>query len=359
LQSRLPEVIQKASGDVPGVAAFVNQAQQQLLFAMGESGPWGGWQKVAFHASRCHPYITLPRIFARAIGLDVCRFPIRIQNEFYEFLEAGVGLQGDGEMRQFYQGQQWRRGDWCGALEGFDRGTHPTWRELDPQNQQIQVVATNPEDYGKRVLIGPCKDQNGNYIYTQDGNHQVKGFYLTLGSAIASSGFEVSCIEGVQKDLTAGDVLLYQLDVTTGNQALLSRYAPDEITPSYRRYYINRMPCGCFCHVPGNPCLNNFPPDHRVPVTALCKMEHVPVVNRTDFLVVGNIPALIEECMSIRYASMDSEAGAKLAQVHHLAAISLLNKELDHYLGRLQPAVNYAPWGTARLQRPLRAVRWG
>jgi hypothetical protein len=93
-QSRLPEVIGKCATDTPGIAAYVNQAQQQLINAGGETGWWGGWCKVVFQVWRSNPYITLPREFARVINMDVFRHPIRIQNEFYEMLEAGIGLKG-------------------------------------------------------------------------------------------------------------------------------------------------------------------------------------------------------------------------------------------------------------------------
>lgn len=355
-QSRLPAVLVRCAKNLPEIAAFVNQAQQQLILAGGQAGWWGGWKKVVFQVDRCHPYITLPRTIARAIGLDVCRNPIRIQNEFYEFMEAGVGLQ---DMRNFRLNKGWLRGDFCGALEGYDRGTFPTMRDIDATNQFVQVFPTNPADYGKRVLIGPAKDQNGNYIYTQDGNQQVNGFYLTLAAPFAITNFIVTSIEGVQKDATYGDVLLYQSDATTTAQVLLSRYAPDEIAPSYRRYFINRMPCGCFCHPRQSPCIVPVPNDPFIPVTAMAKLEFIPANKDTDFLIIGNIPALIEECQSIRYASMDVADALTLSEQHHQKAIRLLNQELVHYLGALEPAVNYAPWGTAKLRRPLSAVRNG
>lgn len=340
MQSRLPSAIGKCANDVPGVAAYVNQAQQQLIIAMGETGAFGGWQKVVFSVNRCSPYITLPRELARIINMDVCRFPIRIQNEFYEMLEAGVGLQDFCKCP-----------DWCGALEGYERGTFPTMVDITPSNQLLRVYMTDPRDLGKRVLVGPALDQNGNPIYSQDGLNSVNGFYLPLANPFTTSAFQVSSIGGVQKDATFGDVLLYQVDATTGAQVLLSRYAPDEITPSYRRYFIHRLPCGCgTVQVPSNPCVAGVTPPN-VAVTAMAKLEFIPANRTTDFLIIGNIPALIEECKSIRYSDMDAPNAPGLAAKSHLNAVNLLNKELGHYLGKLQPAVNFAPFGTATLER--------
>jgi hypothetical protein len=36
---------------------------------------------------------------------------------------------------------------------------------------------------------------------------------------------------------------------------------------------------------------------------------------------------------------------------HHQKAIGLLNGELSHYMGIVSPSVNFAPFGTARLER--------
>lgn len=349
--SMLPQELGLCNADLPQIAAYVNRAQTILIGAAPETGWWGSWARVKFQASRCHPYLTLPREFARAINLDVCRFPIRIQNEFFEFMEAGIGLQDAN-----------KRHNWCGALEGYDRGTFPTMRDLDPANQMLQVMITDPRDAGSRILISGL-DQNGNIIYSQDGQNSVLGFYMTMQSPTVSSGFVVTKIDTVQKDATFGAVLLYQVDATTGNQVLLSRYAPDETVPSYRRYFINQLPCGCFCHTPQSPCISSLPLSIGVPITAMCKLEYIPANRETDFLIVPGSPVgmegLIAQCKAIRYSGMDAANSIGFKAAANSDAIKALNRELQHYLGVMRPAVNYAPFGTAKLNRALRAVRHG
>ncbi len=143
-------------------------------------------------------------------------------------------------------------------------------------------------------------------------------------------------------------MLLTQVDSTTGVEVPLSRYAPDEINPAYRRYFINRLPCGC--SPPPNP-QSPIPNPQSVTVTAMAKLEFIPANRPTDFLIIGNIPALIEEVKAIRYADMDKPEAAVLELKSHRKAIKYLNDELRHYLGELQPAVNFAPYGTAHLSR--------
>jgi len=131
------------------------------------------------------------------------------------------------------------------------------------------------------------------------------------------------------------------------------------LIPAYRRYFIHKLPCGCgTVQVPGNPCAPGVTPPN-VAITAMAKLEFVPALRDTDFLVIGNIPALIYECEAIRYSTMDSPAAASLEAKCHAKAIKLLNDELRHYMGETNVAVNLAPFGTARLARPLSAVRNG
>lgn len=346
----LPAAVGICASDVPSLAAIVNRATQTLVNAGGESGFWGGWAKVLFKVSRCKPYITLGREYARAINLDYCRWPAPLNNEFAEFLEAGIGLQSFGKCQ-----------NWCGKVGGYERGVYPTHRDVDPVGQMLRVYLTDVRDVGRRILIGPAQDQNGNFIYSQDGNNSVNGFYMPLEQPFTTSSFQVSNISGISKDATYGDVLLYQVDAATGVQVLLSKYAPDEISPAYRRYYLNGLPCGCEPTTPQSGCIVPNPVLPEVAVTAMVKLEFIPVSRSTDFNIIGNIPALIAEAKSIRYSDMDAANAPVMAQTSHRQAIKLLQDEMRHYLGELSSsiAVNFAPFGTARLSRPLQAVRYG
>ncbi len=319
--------------DAPRIFELANECIQRLLMEGGETGWWGCWAKVAFLVQRSNPFITLPPGYARAINMDVCRQPIRVQNEFMEFLEYGIGLR---------EAPPQIRGNFCGVLQGFERGNYPTLIDL-PTTSYLRLYPTDPADYNRRVLIGGAKDQNGNGIYTQDGLQSVNGFYLTLQAPFDTSAMLVSSFQNIAKDFTQGDVILKAVDPVTGVETTLSRYGPDEISPSYRRYYINSLPSNCCSQIPITPGL--------VQVTAMLKYEYQPIRRDTDFLIIGNVPALIEEAQAIRYSSIDEPAAAQLEAKHHSAAIRLLQAEMRHELGSLEPAVNFAPFGSARLCR--------
>jgi len=327
-QSRLPRAIGLCAGDTPGISAAVNEAQQRLIDAGGETGWWNGWVKVVFPITVADPYITLPRQFSRIINMAVCNWPVRIHNEFYELLPDGIGLMPDPGLPC-----------WAGVVAGYERGTFPTMVDL-PGESYLRTYVTDTRDVGARMLITGL-DTNGMQIYTQDVKDNTNGFYITFASPFADSLFPVTAIQYVQKDITFGEVYLYAVDVTTGVQTLLSKYGPTETNPSYRRYYITQTPPSC-CPSSGTT---------SVAVTALAKLEYVPAYVDSDQLVITNIPALILECQAIRYEGMDVPNAAGMAAQYHKKAIAQLQNELRHYLGEQEPAVNVDRFGSAKLRR--------
>ena len=230
------------------------------------------------------------------------------------------------------------------ATEGYDRLTVCTAYDLTATNQYIRCYYTDARDIGKTLNFINAQDQNGNNIYSTVAGAQLNGFQMTLASPFVTTSFIVTSFAAVQKEQTYGDVTVYQVDATTGEESLLARYKPNDINPSYRRYLLKGLPFNC--------CAPSSASDDRtIQVSALCKYEYFPVSLDTDFLIIGNIPALIEEGQSIRYDGMDSPDAFQKAAVKHQNAIRLLRQELWHYIGRANPAVNVAPFGTAYLAR--------
>lgn len=324
--SRIPQHLGLCSGDLPRLASFINEAQQRLIMAGGEDGFWGCWDKVVFNVSRTDPYITLPPEYARMVAMDMCRMPIKIQNEWYEFLESGIGYQTPC--------------DWCGPLQTYERGIVNTAYELTPTNQYIRVYLTDVRDVGKRVLFSGAKDQNGNGIYTQDVTNPVIGFVLTMASPFVTTAYIVSSLGAIQKDETYGDVVIKQVDATTGAESLLARLTPKMRVPTYRRYFLQGLPRNC--------CQDD---QTTVQITTMLKLEVNKVSRPTDFLILGNLAALKEECSSIRHGEMDDDASKRKSILEHTLAIRLLNEELTHYLGTQRPAISVAPFGRASLRR--------
>lgn len=327
-QSRIPEAIGTCASDNGKLLEIVNEAQQRLVFAGGETGWWGSWAKTVFNVTPVtNPYITLPRNIVRLINMDVCRHPVRIQNEFYEFLEAGVGLQPRCD---------------CNGPETYDRGMFPTFSDIVPPNKRLRFYITDAADIGRRVLVQGT-DQNGTTIYSLDGIDEVTGIYLTFTQPFVDTPFDITSLAGLQKDFTVGQVKVFEVDTVTGVSRLILTMEPSEEVAGYRRYFLNGLPNIC-C-----PIQTTTPVPTTVQVTAMAKLALIPVAVDPDYLVIQNLAALKEECQAVRFGEMDDQGSAGQAALRHRKAINLLNGELIHHLGKERPAISFSPFGTAKL----------
>lgn len=331
--SSFPQTLGLCTGDSTNIFDYLNAAQRRLVYAKeaGGEGWWGGWAEMAFtNVSRTNPYITTPRDVARLEAFNVCERPIIAQNQFYEYMQFGNGRLPKTRCR-------------CnGPTAAYTRNNAITFTELAAP-AFIAVFATDPADVqaARRVLIAG-KDTNNNIIYTQDGLNQVTGIFVTLTNPFSSTPMVLSTITGIQKDVTVGQVQIVSIDPTTAAQTLLLTMEPGEQTAWYRRYFLASLPNNC-CQIP--------PPTVPQPltVTAIAKLELIPVVTDTDFCLIQNIEALTHEAQAVRYSRMDTPTSAQLALQHHQQAIRLLIGECRHYLGEDQPAVSFKPFGSARL----------
>jgi len=333
LNSTLPGAIGYCARDRVDVAAFVNKAQQQLLIdpLAPDEGWWGGWVQMLFNITPDANFtatVTTPNDIARIIVLDFCNRPRPIRNGFYEYLQFGTGHRP----RSCGHGQ-------CDTQQAFDRPNVATLNPFPSSSPQtIRLFPTDAADVGKRFVIqGP--DQNGITVLGTDaatGASNV-GETAILGFPFTNSANMFQGIDGFIKDVTKGPVQIFTVDPTTGTQTLLSSMAPNETTAAYRQYLIAGLPQHC-CNTPGN----------QVQIYAQAKLDFVPVVADTDYLIIPNIPALEEECQAIKYARMDSANGPNLEAKHHKKALTLLNGQLDHFLGKTRTAVNVPLFGSNR-----------
>jgi hypothetical protein len=329
-RSTIPQIVGTIAGDLPTMVGYVNTAQERLILCGGDRGWWGSWYKTVWNVTTANPYITCGREIARITDLAVCGVSVKIQNEFYEFLEAGIGMQPNS-----YCGYTQ-----CGEpIQTFERGMVSTMIDIPSTGKYLlRLYLKDPRDIGKRVLISGL-DQNGMVIRNTDGVNEVAGEYLVLSGPFVESISEFTKITGIQRDVTFRDVDLYAWETTTGVETLLSTYAPDEEVPVYRRYYISNMPLGCCCSTSGT-----------VQVIGMAKLEFIPVRQDTDFLIIGNIPALEEEIKSIWFGRMDDPKLFGLSIAKHRNALHFLNEEIKHYQGTTRPAIHNPIFGTATLE---------
>lgn len=343
--SRMPSDVGLCQDNITAIANYVNSAQRRLLYAREarEEGWYGTWAEVAFNVSQAEPYITLPREIARLEAINVCNVPVRVRNQWYEYLTFG-----DGRMPKQ---DQWRNSN--GILtNAFTRNNAITATEMTNSPQFIVAYITDVQDVNKRTVISGT-DSSGNTIYSTDITNPITGTFLSFQSPSVSTAMSLSSLTGIQKDVTIGEVRYYQHDPTTGDEVWLLTMQPSETTASYRRYYLHNLPRTCCAAdtLSAGCCVANNPSTTIIQVTALAKLDLIPAVSQTDYLLFQNLEAIIEECQSLRYAAMDTPTAAQLSMVRHKQAIGLLNGEQAHFLGLNEPAVGFYPFGFARLRR--------
>lgn len=311
------------AGDLPRLASYINEATQQLISVASETGWHGGWAKLRLAVACGNPYITLPAEYARLVNITLCRWPMPIFNEWYEVLEAGIGLQDPCTGKYG-----------CGIQATFERAAVPTAVDLTASNQYLRVYITDTRDVNKRILILNAIDNNGVGIYSTDVQNQINGFPMVFSQPFTTSASIVTGFSAIVKDETYGDVILKQVDATTGVEVQLARYTPKQTNPVFGRYYLQG-----FCAAS----------ESARSVTAMAKYEYQPVSEPADLLLISNLPALKAECEAIRFSEMDNPNAQAMALLKHRQAVKMLSQELAHYHGD-QPSVNLAMFGTARLE---------
>ncbi len=342
MASEGPQALGICSADTAGCAAVVNSATQRLMFARetGDSGWTGSWSEIAFTLTQADPHISTPRDVARIEVLDLCTFPVPIQNEFYSYLRYGWGRFPKRNCTGTTGTTSSRRN--CAPIVAYDRGRFPLFKDVLGTQQKLRVYLTDSADAGKRVLIG-YKDSNGVPVRTLNGTVQVDGEFLTLTAPFVDTTFEVlpgpNGVTGIQKDVTLGRVTIYQVDTVTAEQVLLGFMEPGETTASYKRYYVGGLPRTC-CPVP--PGTGTAPDE--VQVSALVQHCYIPVSVSTDYLCLPSIEAIIHEAQAGRFMKMDLPNALAMSDWHHRSAIRLLQGQSVQEQGSLMPAVSFAPF---------------
>jgi hypothetical protein len=300
-----------------------------------EEGFWGGWVRMGLTAAIVNntAYVTTPRDVARLTDIAVCQQPIHMRNGFYEYLQYSPGLQPKSCAPR------------CGGeLQAYDRDNVVTlFNLITTEPQIIRVYANDSRDVGRRVLIQGL-DQNGQVVLTTDPGtgHSAPGEYLQLKSPFVDYVYHYTRIDGLQKDETLGPVKFYQVSPTTGQENALSTMEPTEGSASYRRYLMTGMPHMSLC------CTTCSPTVYQI--TAQARLDFIPVANETDYLTIPNVPALIEESLSIRLSRMDAPAANQRSIIHHVRALNLLYGQLDKYIGKTSCAVKMPLFGSAKLR---------
>lgn len=277
------------------VVDYINDAQQALLNHRRTANWWGTYKQLQITVT--DGLITWPRCVARVDAIAPCDSPLRMRNQWYEFLEGSFVRPADSDCCS-------TQGCVCQTPIPFDRGTSPLISDIVGVDKKIRARWTLPTaDTGKKVLI-KGKDENGDTIYSEyppGSGTYIEGFYITCVAAPAfvdsPATFQegtsyISAVDSVLKDDSVGMLRLYELD-TTGTERLIASYEPNEKAPEYRRTYLYPFTSvGPQSTCTGCTCTTKI-------IKAMVKLEFIPAVNDSDFLMISNLRALKLAVMSI------------------------------------------------------------
>ena len=363
VNSEFPRIMGRCATDIPGIASDGNRCQERLIYAeeANEEGWYGSWAEMVFAVNRRHPIITAPRGVSRIEAIDTCGHPTPLQNQFFEYLTFG-----DGRMPHT---DRWRnQWEWWQRKQGYTRNNSALMEDLSSPPQFIQIFAApqdcqpiSPAGIPPRVLVQGIS--NGTKVYTQDNGQTVEGEFVVLAEPYAMTVNQYQIITGIQKDPTQQAVQFFQSDPQWGIAEPILTMEPNELTAWYPRYYIHELPRNC-CPAVRPIQVNPPPPTCPIPtcgcpyerreyvqVTALAKLDFLPVVALTDYLIIQSLEALIYEGQSMRQDRMDEASTAAKAAQYHANAIRVLRGQSISDVGKNNVAVNFSPFGRGRINR--------
>jgi len=340
-----PHEVGLCENDLYEACRLLYRAQQRLLLAreVGNEGWWGAWCEMLFAVSPTDPFITLPRGIARIKWAVVCDQPVPIANQLHEYLTFGTGRTPEPS-------------ETCGTTQFScicsgdrlqDKGWVATARPVAPGSRlRFYITDTSDALTPHRALIGGT-DSTDLPVSGQDGGVLVQGEYVQFASPLITTQTRWNSVRTLQKDLTTGFIAVYAVD-DSDTETLVAMLEPGEQAVAYRRYYLPGLPTAC-CGTDSTT--------GTVAVRALVKLDLVPLSADTDYLVIQNLEALNAEIQSIRLGGADGMSNKAESRERHNHAIGLLQGEIVHHLGTEPIAIDWAPFGHARLRHLNIAMR--
>ena len=269
------------------VVELLNEAQERLLNRTDY--PVGSLVRYRFCAgsSGC---ITWPRQVRTIQAWANCSTPGMVKSNWFEFIgyPVGIGLQD---------------GDTNPGNMLIDRGMACAFDDVIATTaapRKICAIATNAADVGKYITLRYI-NSTGQRVYTSIDGVVQEGERLTLvapggvfPAGVAQTTYDLAPggLYHVVKATTLYPVALYECSSTALTRQL-AFYEPSETVPIYRRSLIPGLEDMTACDDATSDCTQNKS------ITALVKLQHVPVVVDNDPLVIGNLAALKLMVMAI------------------------------------------------------------
>ena len=302
----------------------LNEAESRLLNRPDKPVGSLARYRICVGISSC---LTWPRQIRTIEAFAVCSTPGVIRSEWFEFIgwPNGIGLQNAENMP--------------GTML-IDRGTSCAFDDVVAtvaQPRRIAAIADNAADVGKKIVLRYVTSA-AQKKYSSIGGVVQEGEQLTLvapgpafpgNAALTSNNVATGGLYHVVKDVTQYPVRLYEYNPTApvlpaSITKMLAQYEPSETVPIYRRSFVPGLTNMGACPNSSADCTENKQ------ITALVKLQHVPVVVDNDPLVIGNLAALKLMVMAILREEQNRHDEAMILEAKARAEI---DGELSSYLG--------------------------
>lgn len=293
----------KAAGiceDDPRLIDYTNEAVETLI----QKGKFKGTVLTFNFCLNANGCIVWPREIETIEAIALCKTPINIRSEWYEFAQDGIGIL-DGENNCLNQ--------------LLDRGEVVAFDEVTGSNKKLAVYADRNEGPGKYITL-EFWDENGQWVRTSFNGVAIDGEKLQIPSMVGTYVYTTStCKAGgllrVSKDATLGIIRLYSYDTTTGELKPLAYYQPDETNPSYRSSLL--------------PALADGDCDQRQ-VKVKAKARFIPIVDDNSWLMLDNLRALR---LAVKAIKKEYDEKFDEAAVYMGMAERALHEQLHHHKG--------------------------
>jgi hypothetical protein len=283
---------------------LVNLAQENLI----TGGEWAFcYARLKF--CQYEGLVSLPQEYEAIVKADVDRRPVKIMDQWYEFLDYGPGQQD--------------KNAWVAAA--IDRGESPVFRQPGATPMAVRVAASVDETLEDDSLPGVIVfgyDENNVWVRTELDGAWIDGESIEVGSTSATKFKQIT---QVVKPVTKGAVALAYVDEFQQEHPA-ARYRHTDTSPSYRTYFF--------------PSIGT---DKTAQIHAMVRRRFAPVVVGTDPLIITSLPALRLGVIGV--AKEDAGLISESLQCF-AAARAKLAEEQKLYLGTPKPPVEVQPVAT-------------
>ena len=310
-------------GSSDAFRSYLNKAVRML---MTRGNFWGTVQLMRFCVyNEC---LTWPRQVGTVLAVSTCGQLVNVWNNWFQFTH----LASHGDIRNSgfsIDGFACR-----GNLNMENQGTTPVYFQVPCGNNfYVRSYPSVRADIGKTITIFGI-DSNGQVVRTKNaaGIWQ-EGVTIVNALPFVSTPMRFREVTRIVRDATSAPGRLFYYDPDNNVLRDCATYDPTDTAPDFR---FTKIP-GLMSHRACCTCANG-----ARQVSALVKLQFIPVENDNDLVLIGNLDAIGNMIQAIRKSDAgDSQGG----EVDKAIAIKEMNLELRDRFPVQQTPISIVPAG--------------